>query len=299
MATSLKNKKKKSEQTENQSILLNVQKLDINQVVNDVSSLQLSIQNTLANLSAELANKLQQIEQVDAAIALKEDRLHELFEIEKEQMSIEEIKAIREYEEEQNEIAKKEFEDNWKNQEQERSKAWLREKEEYDYKKTMERKKAEDEFNNQMFVAKRNEDLRKATLENSWKDRESILLSKENEFAVLQAKVADFDNILNQTKASVKEQITSDLGKEYGYKINMVKKEAEGDIKLKEQEINSQQHAILGMRQQIESLELQLKASRNDAKEVATQALQSASGRQVVEALQKANSDRDSNSKNK
>lgn len=299
MTTIVKNKNKKSQQVESQSILSTVQKLDINKVVSDVSSLQLSIQNTLANLSAELANKLQQIENVDVAISLKEQRLQELFDIEKEQMTIEEIKFTREQQQKENEKLRKEQEENWKQQEQERNKTWMREKEEYDYKKTIERKKAEDEFNNQMFNAKRNEELRKATLENSWKEREQLLSSKENEFIILQNKVAEFDNILNQTKISVKEQVTAELNKEYEYKINLAKKECDGEIKLKEQEINSQQYTILSMKKQIESLELQLKSARDDAKEVATQALQSAAGRQVVEALQKTVSDRESNSKNK
>jgi 3-dehydroquinate dehydratase len=48
------------------------------------------------------------------------------------------------------------------------------------------------------------------------------------------------------------------------------------------------QQNIASLQTQIHDLQAQLVAARADAKEVASQALQSASGRQVVEALQRA-----------
>ena len=51
--------------------------------------------------------------------------------------------------------------------------------------------------------------------------------------------------------------------------------------------IASQDKVITGLQEQIDNLQMQLVSARADAKDVASEALKSASGRQVAEALQR------------
>jgi hypothetical protein len=62
---------------------------------------------------------------------------------------------------------------------------------------------------------------------------------------------------------------------------------------LSNMKIAAHEKAIQGLHEQIKDLQIQLASARTDAKDVATQALQSASGRQVADALQRVVDTRD------
>lgn len=292
-------RRKKIEQTDAQAVMSAVKELDINKVVSDVGSLQVSVQSTLAKLSAELTNKLQQMDQVGTAISIKEDRLKELFDIEKESLNIEDIKSKKEQEEKDFNEKVAEREKLWKEQDSERAKAWLRSKEDHDYAVRVSNQRAKDEFDNEMATIQRNEAIRQEALNKSWKDREESIKSKEKEFSEMESKIANFDTVLNNAVTKAKEETELAVNKEYEYSINLVRRETEGELKLRDQKISAQEAVIASLRKQMDQLNQHLDAARRDAKDVANQALQSASGRQVAEALQKVVSDRDTNTKSK
>jgi hypothetical protein len=97
MATT-KTKRKQIEQTETTAILDSVKGIKISDFVSQVNNLQITLQKTMADVSSTVTTKVHQVEEIDKAIELKNQRLKELFNIELEAFSLEEMKAQREQE---------------------------------------------------------------------------------------------------------------------------------------------------------------------------------------------------------
>ncbi len=86
---------KKVEAIEVQATLDAVKNLDTGKVVSEVNNLQVTLQSTLADVSASITNKIQQIATIDEAIKLKQQRLKELYDIEAEAVSAAIARAAR------------------------------------------------------------------------------------------------------------------------------------------------------------------------------------------------------------
>lgn len=284
MAKGVKNKK--IEQAEAQTVLDTVGGMDLTKVVAEIGGLQVSLQGTLANLSATITSKLQQVEQLDTAIQLKESRLQELYGIEKEAVNLDDMRAQKDEEMMRWEKEQDERDARWAEEEAERLKIWKRSEEEYKYNTELAHKKVQDEFEANLSKRNREELLRAETLNKSWNERETALKAKEQEFTDLKAQVAGFDQKMKAEVAKAEAVIANTLKKQYEHEMALLKKDAESEKNLSAAKISAMNDHIENLDQQIADLQAQLVAARTDAKEVATQALQSASGRQVADALQ-------------
>ena len=80
---------------------------------------------------------------------------------------------------------------------------------------------------------------------------------------------------------------TNSVKKEYETKMVLERKDAETAQKLAAQEINSLTTSINKLNAQVEDLKVQLDSARHDVKEISSKALEIASGRSAMEALQK------------
>lgn len=264
-------------------------------VVNEIGNLQISIQNTLAGISANITNKLAELEATNNAVADLETRLNELYQIEKEALSLEDMRLAKI--EEQERYNKMIFARNEENKESElaRNKKWQREEEEHNYDFSQKKKKFLDEFNIEVENQKRAEKIRQFELNQNWNNREAEIKNKETEFADLQKKVADFDNVLKTEVSKAESIIGNTVKKQYEHQIQLLMKDMESERNMSNAKIQSLQIQVGQMVDQIAELNKQLLAARNDAKEVTSQALSSASGRQVVDALQRVVDSKDNN----
>ena len=291
-------KTKKIEQMAANQIMASAKCLKLDTVVDELGKFQIGVQTTLADLSASLTNNIKRLSDVETAITLSEQRLKELYEIEKEATKLEEIKA--QIETEQKRFSDLMSEQNKLSAEQasERNKKWIREEEEHKYHMDMLRKKALDEHNNLLEKNKREENIRKTELDKSWTERELKLQSSEQELANLKAQVATMPNSIKQKVDETVAIIKATLAKEHQNEMVMAKKEAESLKTLFDAKVSAMSEAMSKLEDQVTTLNSQLMESRKDAKDIAAQALQSASGKQVAEALQKVvDSKNDNNSK--
>jgi len=133
-------------------------------------------------------------------------------------------------------------------------------------------------------------------LQRSWADREVAIKNQEMEHAELRKQVGEFDARLKAEVAKAEAVVANSLKKEHAHQVELLKRDAESQGLLCTQKIAAQESVIQGLHAQIKDLQAQLAAARTDAKEVATQALQSASGRQVADALQRAMDAKDATS---
>lgn len=290
-------KNKKVEAVEAQAILDTVSGLDVTKVVSDIGSLQVTLQNTLANLSATMTSRFQQVDQLDSAISLKEGRLQELYGIEKEAVSLDDMKAQKEEEAERWEREIEEREAKWAEEDAERAKKWKRTEEEYNYATQTTRQKLKDEFDALLAKNKREEELRAEQLNRGWTEREANLKAREQELTDLRASVANFDARLKTEVSKAEAILSNTLKKQYEHEKALLEKDVASERSLHAIKVSAMDATIESLQEQIKDLHAQLVAARADAKEVATQALHSASDRKVSEALRHVVDTRDTQTK--
>src|SRR5262249_26070068 len=133
---------------------------------------------------------------------------------------------------------------------------------------------------------KANKDKQEA-LEKDWAHREAELKRREKELEDLRTQVANFPEVVKKEVNAAVAVATNSVKKEYETKIVLAAKDTETAQKLAAQEIGSMKAALEKANTQIGDLRTQLEQAHRDAKDIAAKALESASGRSAMEALQK------------
>lgn len=287
MATARTRKTTKKEESQAKTILESVKNLKPETVINDIGNLQIGLQSTLAGVSAEISNKIEQMQQVDEAINLKKAELKDLYDIDAEATNLENIKNKTEEATQEFARQRDEREKEWEEEELEREKMWVRQEDEHQYTSTKNHREAEDTFQSRLTTKMKAESERAANLNRTWREREEELTSKENEYKELQEKVDDFDSKVKSEVSKAEAILSNRLKKDYEHQIKIIDMESNTKIALSNSQVKSMQENIIKLEEQIDDLQNQLDQSRADAKEVTNQALQSASGRQVAQALQR------------
>lgn len=281
----------------NQKVLDAVSGLSAEAVIDQIGDLQISLQATLAGLGAAVTSRVEQMKNVEEAIAIKESELKEVYEIEKEAMDIEEMKALKEKESNEWEKEKSSRLEEWEDEAEEREKRWLREEEEHAYNVKQKIFYAEQEHSSLVEGNRRKELIRQEELVRKWNEREAEISSKEGEFEEMKAKVAGFDEELKSEVKKAESIVENRLKKQYDHETQLLQKDIEAERNLHSIKVSAMDDIIRGLEEQIDDLQKDLACARSDAKEVTNAALNSASGRQVIEALSKSDNSGNSPSK--
>lgn len=294
--TKLRNK---IEQTQKTTVLESVKNVTAPSVIKDIGELQVSIQNTLAKLSADITNKIEQMNNVEEAIGIKSSQLKELYDIDAKAISFSDMVARYEAEEASLREKIKEAEIDWLTQKNERDKQWKRDYDDHVYMVNIQQRKTKDELEAEIAKLKRDEAIRQDNLMKSWQQREDELIKQEDEFASLQDAVANFDAKLKAEIAKAEAIVGNTMKKNYEHQIELMRKDMEVEKTVSTSRVAQLNDVIVGLNNQIKELSVQLTAARNDAKEVTAQALKSASGREVADVLQKVVDSREVTASNK
>jgi hypothetical protein len=192
-------------------VLQSVEDVSVEGVVQRVSTLGVEISKALSGVSRMLVEEVDRLATVReaATIAQKElERLHKLdvaataldemvrdYAVQKEQLEagIAAQRAAWEEEVHTTERERREQEENLKKQRQ-------REIDDYEYKKTLERKKAQDKYDEEMHLLERNNKERQQALEKEWQLRSGALKDAEQELQALRKQVVDFPAAPRWTK---------------------------------------------------------------------------------------------------
>jgi len=267
-------------------ILASVKNLSAKDVLDEVTRVQLSVQSQLAGLGANITNQIDRMKDLDVAIAEKEGRLKELFEIEEEALAID---AMQQKHLDEQAVLEKKAADNaaqWQEDENERAKRWKREDEERAYAVLQRTKRADEEFAASVQERKRVEALRQQDLERAWAEKTAELAEQQGELTELRARVSQFE-----------EEKKKEIAKEVAIETNRIKKDNEHSLQLLQKDTQSEKQLSaareLSLKDQIKNLEQllsqvskDLEKTRQDAKEVTQEALKSASSRDALGAVQ-------------
>jgi len=280
-------KSKQAAQIRSDEILSAVDGLTTDSVTTNITATQVEIQEQLAGLSAKLTEQLRVLRNIEGAIALREAQLKQLHGIDTAATDLDTLK----HEIEQTRVAWEEEQALRKRQQSElnseRNKQWARTEEEYQYKMAQEHKKLEDAFAYKMAQQERENQQKQAELERTWSERETELKKRENELTELRTKVGDFPEVVKKEVNAAVAIATNSVKKEYETKMVLASKDSETNQKLAAQEIAALQATVVKLNGQLEDLKSQLEQARADVKEISQKALESASDRQAMQALQK------------
>jgi colicin import membrane protein len=268
-------------------VLDSVNGLSMDSVTSSVAATQVEVQQSLATLSGKLTEQLQVLQNIEAAINLKRSSLKQLHGIEATAVELDDlnaqIAAQKQSWEEEQAAAKRRFGE----LESERKKVWARQEEEYSYKLAQEHRKLEDAFSQRMAQMEKDNRERYEALEKGWTERETELKKRETELSDLRQQVANFPEVVKKEVNAAVAIATNSVKKEYETKMVLSAKDAETAAKLATQDLASNTASITRMQSQIEDLKTQLEQAHRDVKEISAKALDSASGRSAMEALQK------------
>lgn len=268
-------------------VLQSVSGLNMDGVSVTIASTQVEVQKSLAALSAKLVEQLQVLGNVEEAIKLKREELQQLYNIEAGAVSLDDldakIEAQREAWKEEQTRKQREFAE----QQSERNKQWTRVEEEYQYRMAQEHKKGEDEFGYRMAQQEKGNRDKQELLEKNWGQREEELKKREKELEDLRTQVANIPEQVRKAENAAAAVATNSVKKEYETKIVLATKDADTAEKLAAQEVGSLRAALEKAHAQLAELKAQLDQAHHDVKEISAKALESASGRSAMEALQK------------
>jgi hypothetical protein len=268
--------------------------------VRAIGGLKVTIDSTLDQLSQQLVDQAKKLTAVQEAVALKQQQLAELYDIE---VVAETLAAlIRDHEQKQlqfvqdAETRKRDFEREtqearaaW-DKERQRSqeelaaekartkKEWQREQEEYAYTLKTGRARDEEEY------AKRREALEaqlaeeRTKQEKTFADRESAVAAREKELADLQARVQAMDAELQRAVAQAREEATKAAEERARQLAALKAKDFEGTEKLLQQRIQALEALLAEKNTRIDELQNELREATVKVRDIAVKAIEGASG---------------------
>jgi hypothetical protein len=270
-----------------------VEGVTVEGIVQRISGLGLEIARALSEVSAKLTDETQLLASVREAVALERKELERLHRIdiaataldqmvqdyarEKQRLEAEIVAQRATWEEEsaRTERERKEQEEALKKQRQ-------REIEDYEYKKNLDRKKAQDKYDEEVRQIEKKNAEKQEALEKSWKQREAALKEQEEEISLLRKEAADFPARLQKEAAAAAAQARSETEMRLEQQTLVLRKDAEAEKRLGELRVKTLEELVARQQAQIAALEKQLADAKQQVQDIAVKAIEGASGAKAL-----------------
>lgn len=288
MATKVQGtKNRRAVQIQETEVLNTVKGLNLDSVSRSITETQVEVQKVLADLSSRVLDRLQELQNVEDAIRLKKEEMKQLHDIEIHATTLDELEAqIREQRrswDEEQAGKKREFAE----MQSERNKQWKREEEEYQYRLGQEHLKQKDTLGTVLGQQEKANREKQELLDRSWAERETELKRREQDLIDLRKFRDDAPDMVRKEVNAQVAIATNSVKKEYETRMMLSAKDAETEKRLAELQVQGLQQTVVKMQTQLDDLKRDLELAHQGAKEIASKALDSASGRATTEALQR------------
>jgi len=274
-------------------------------IIGQISTLKLTLNSTLDKIEDDLIIEFERLLKIREAISIEDQRLKDFYQINAGVDSLAVILAVQKEKKEDfdREMAMKngEFEEELKTQKLNRDKEvklWeekrkeseellkkqrSREEEEYKYNLQLARKKDQDLYEQKKTKQEKELVEKKETFEIEISSREQIVASAEKELTELRSKAEKFPAEMEKAiQASIKET-TAYFDKEHKFDKQLVLKDHDGEMKLKNQQIESLQARIKDLEIQLKQAYTKAENSENNTKEITIKAIQSSGQIKIIE----------------
>jgi hypothetical protein len=270
-----------------------VEGISVEDVVKGISDLGLDLSKALAGLSEKLVQEVNRLFCVREAVELERQEIERLHKMDVASTALDQLVQdyTRKKEELESEIASqraawdeelKRTERERKEQEENLRKQRQREIDEYEYKKALERKKAQDKYEEEMKLLEKQNREKQETLEKSWQQREAALKEREEEAARLKSESEAFPGRLEKACAQAAAEATRATTQKFEQQILLLKKESEAEKRLAELQIKTLEDTLARQSAQTAALQKQLDEAKQQVQEIAVKAIEGASGAKTL-----------------
>lgn len=302
--------KKVQEKQVQEQIVKNAATSSYDGIVKNMLNLKIELSSSLDKLGDKFVSEFKKFEELQQAIQIEKKALDDLYQLsantdslsvmllvqkEKKQQYEDEIRNLKsDFEAEMSQTRlqwKKEQEETTQKLKEEadiQKKSRQREEEDFQYNLKLTRKKETDLYDEKKSKLEKELSDKKTTFEKEFADREAKIRTAESELNDLKAQSDAFPAELDKAVSIAVKTATEKLKMENGFEKELTAKQVEGELKLKEQTIQT-------LLSKIKDLELTIKEQTSKAitaeasvKDIAIKAIESSSKIQVVEKLKEA-----------
>lgn len=266
-----------------------VSHLSVDGLLKDIANINPAIQKALLDVTTSLTQKVQELSDVTTAIELAKADLKEVHDLEVVATSLENLLA--EHMEKQAEIdaevraleenARKlelQLDSEYRTKREELENQRKKEVVEYQYQLTQTRLRDKTEFDRAQEDLARQNKLRQELLEKDWKEREEVLAKDEKELIGLREQAATFPETLRKEVAKAEAIAVSSTTRNKEHEFALKQKDFESKIALLEAANKQAEADKTKMAETITQLQTKLESAMKQAGEIASKALESASG---------------------
>lgn len=270
-----------------------VEPVTVESVVKETSRLGLEISKALSEISAKLVEEVNLLASVREAVALERKELERLYKIDVAATSVDQLVQdyARQKQELETEIAAKRAE--WqeetcaterdrKEQDEALRKQRQREIDEYEYKKTLERKKAQDKYDEEIRLQERKNKEQQEALEKGWQQREGALKEAENELIRLRKESEELPARLKKEAQAAAAEAAKSTAAQFEQQILILKRDAETERRVYELQLKALEESASRQAAQIGTLEKQLGEAKQQVQDIAVKAIEGASGARAL-----------------
>jgi len=267
--------------------------LSVEGVVQKLSGLGLEVSKSLADLADNLTTEVNRLGTAREAVEIEQKELEQLHKIDvaataldqmvqdysrqKEQLDAEIAAQRAAWEEE-----KAQGERDSKEQEEALKKQRQREIDEYEYRKTLERKKAQDKYDEEARQLENKNREKQEALEKSWREREAALKVQEQELVRLRKEAEEFPARLKQESERAAAEARRVAQQEFDQQLTLLKKDGEAEKRVAELRIKTLEETLSRQTAQMDSLGKQLDEAKRQVQEIAVKAIEGASGARAL-----------------
>ncbi|MFB3828294.1 MAG: hypothetical protein ACE15B_16115 [Bryobacteraceae bacterium] len=261
--------------------------------VEQISKLGLEISRALGGISEKLVEEVNRLTMLRAAVELERKELERLHKIDVAATALDQL--VQEYAQRKErleaeitaqrsawETAVQNAERERKEQEDALKKQRQRDIDEYEYKKNLERKRAQDKYDEDVRQQEKKNQERQETLEKNWAQREAALREAEEELQRLRKEVAEYPARLEREIARAATQAAKEARQQAEQQAQLVQKDAESDRRVAEFRIKTLEELNARQAAQIADVQKQLDEAKKQVQEIAVRAIDGASGARAL-----------------
>jgi hypothetical protein len=270
-----------------------VEGVSVDGVVEQIAKLGLEINRALSGISEKLVGEVNQLATLRLAASLERQELERLHKIDVAATALDQL--VQEYESKREQLEsgialqKSVWEDNVqavererKEQEETLKKQRQREMDDYEYKKNLERKRAQDKYDEDLRQQEKKNKDRQETLEKSWAQREAALAEQEAELARLRKEAADFPARLQREIEQAAARAAKETQQQSDQQALLWKKEAEADRRIAELQIKTLEDLVARQNGQLADMQKRMDEAKKQVQEIAMRAIEGASGAKTL-----------------
>lgn len=270
-----------------------VHETSVESISEEIYSLGAQISRTLAELRDGLEAEVSKLASVKEAVELERQELTRLHKIDVVATSIDQL--LQDYERERErleteiQMRRSEWEQEAKAAERERKEAdetlrkqRQRENDDFEYKKQVERKKAQDKYEEEIRLLDKKNIERQQELEHNWAQREAALKDREDELAKLRRETEELPKRVDEAKQAALAEATKQAAAMYEQRILILQKDSEAERKVAELQVRTLQESLNRQTEQVAALEKALEEAKRQVQEIALKAIEGASGSRAL-----------------